>query len=64
VAVKHRRRKSEDPKDRTVPVCISIGTQTQERMKEQAAKRGVTVSYLYEHVAKAFLRTRGYLTNS
>jgi len=64
VAVKHRRKRTEDPKDRTVPVCISIGAHTAEGMKAQADKLGVSVSYLFEHVAKAYLRTRNYLTNS
>ncbi len=58
----HRRRKTGDPADRTVKLCISLGEATAEGIKAQAQALGITVSYLMDQVAQAYLKTRKRLT--
>lgn len=62
MAIKHRRRKIEDPGDRTARVTISISERTMEGLKAEADKAGMTLSHLMERLSETYLRTRRRLT--
>lgn len=60
----HRRKRSDDPKDQTEVMSISVGSQTKEKMKEQADKLGISLSHLADRVFVAYLQSRRALTST
>ena len=60
----HRRKKTDDPQDKTEVMCVSVSSLTKARMKEQADKLNISVSHLADQVFSAYLRTRKALTSA
>jgi len=60
----HRRKRSEDPKDQTEVMSISVSSLTKEKMKEQADKLDISLSHLADRVFTAYLNSRRALTST
>lgn len=61
---RRRKRKVEDPADKTRKVCVSVSDHVLAQVEGYAADAGITLSNLVDKILRAYVRNRQYLTSS